>query len=503
MGLIVGIDLGTTYSAVARLDDVGRPLIVHNTQGENITASVVAFEGAHETTVGNRARRQLGTPNVWGRFKRHMGTSQVYATQWDEYSATKLSTIVLRKLKEETEKAVGQEIDSAVVTIPANFSNEAREATLAAAEAAGLPVKYIINEPTAAALYYAFAAGEDLAGTYAVFDLGGGTFDVTLIRVNGKSVDVLASEGVSLLGGDDFDVKLIELVRSKYEKATGGSLSDEDFGLNEAEDLKKDLTIKEAQKFRAKGSAGRADLEVTRGEFEEKISTHLAQIEMLCESVIQEADVSTSDIREVILAGGSTRMPSVRAAVRRVFGKDPVTFGNPDEVVALGAAVYAAYRVDPEKLNPIQKAAIANVKVAEITNKFFGTLIQSFNEAKQVMELRNTILIRKGARLPASVTETFFTVSEGQTAVNCVVTEASSPETDPRFAKVIWRGELGGLPPGRPESQPIDITFNYGLNQTMSCSFKDAGSGKVIEVQLSLAEAGASDDFDIEKFTVE
>jgi len=503
MGLIVGIDLGTTFSAVAKLDETGRPLIVHNTQGENITASVVAFESEQGTTVGSRARKQLDEPNVMGRFKREMGTDKAYKTTWASYTPTQLSAIVLRKLKDETERAAGQPIDAAVVTIPANFSNEAREATLAAANAAGLPVRYIINEPTAAALYYAFSAGEDLAGVYAVFDLGGGTFDVTIIKVNGKDIDVLASEGVSRLGGDDFDAKLIEIVRAKYSAATGGKLDVDDFGRNDAEDLKKELSAKEAHSFRVKGAAGRADLQVSRAEFEESISTQLAQIEMLCETAVQEANTATSDVRSIILAGGSTRMPSVRQAVKRVFGKEPVTFGNPDEVVALGAAIYAAYRVEPSKLNAVQKAAIASVKVGDIANKYFGTLIQSFNAAKQVHEMRNAILIRKGVKLPAEITETFFTVNDGQTAVNCVVTEASSPETDPRFARVIWSGELGGLPSGRDAGQPIEIKFSYGVNQTMSCSFKDAGTGKVTDVQLSMATAGADDGFDIEKFTVE
>jgi molecular chaperone DnaK len=503
VGLIVGIDLGTTFSAVARLDETGRPLIVHSTQGENITASVIAFESEQQTTIGTRARRMIDAPNVASRFKREMGTDKVYDTSWGAYTPTQLSAILLRKLKSETEKATRSTIDAAVVTIPANFSNEAREATLAAATAAGLPIQHMINEPTAAALYYAFSAGTDLAGVYAVFDLGGGTFDVTIIRVDGKNIEVLASEGVNRLGGDDFDVKLIELVRRKYSDATGGELDKEEFGRPQAEDLKKELSLKQSDNARARGTAGRKDIQVTRTEFEEAISTQLAQIELLCETAIEEADVAASDIREIILAGGSTRMPAVHQIVKRVFGREPITFGNPDEVVALGAAIYAAYRADTTKLNPVQRAAIANVKVAEITNKYFGTIVITHNQAKQSEELSNAVLIRKGAKLPASITETFFTTHEGQTAVNCTVTEASLPESDPRFARIIWKGELGGLPPGRPANQPIEITFSYDLNQIMTCSFKDAGTGRLTNVELSMLKASGEDGFDIERFTVE
>jgi molecular chaperone DnaK len=271
----------------------------------------------------------------------------------------------------------------------------------------------------------------------------------------------------------------------------------------EAEELKKDLSLKQIDRRRVNGTAGRQDVQITREEFEEAISTQLAQIELLCETAVQEANVSVTEIREVILAGGSTRMPAVQQIVKRVFGKEPIAFGNPDEVVALGAAIYAAYRADSTKLNPVQKAAIANVKVAEITNKYFGTIVLTHNQAKQSEELSNAVLIRKGARLPASATETFFTTHEGQTAVNCTVTEASLAESDPRFARVIWNGELGGLPAGRPAGQPIEVTFSYDLNQVMTCAFKDAGTGRLTNVELSMMKTSDEDGFDIERFTVE
>ena len=501
MGTIVGIDLGTTFSAVAQLDDVGRPVIVYNEDGLNITPSVLTFEGEAKIFVGESARKQLEEPNTVGRFKREMGTQQVYKTLGGEYTPRQLSTIVLKKLKEETEKKTGP-ISEAVVTIPANFSNEAREDTLAAAKAAGLNVKYIINEPTAAAMYFAQSSGKDLGGVYAVFDLGGGTFDVTIMRINGKDIDVLATEGVSKLGGDDFDKKIREIVAKKYEAEKGGTVTKDDFTLNDAEDIKKALSTKDDHRARTFGSAGRADVSVSRGEFEESISTHIAQIEMLCETAIEEAGISIGEIEEVILAGGSTRIPAVQKSVERVFGKKPISFGNPDEIVALGAAVYAALKADPGNLNPLQRNAVAGVKISEVASKYFGTISVGLNQAKQSEELQNSIVIEKGTKIPCSVTKTFYTISEGQTAVNCTVTEGNTPETDPRFVRVVWKGELGPLPSGRPENQPVEVTFAYTENQVMECSFLDVESGKRAMVELSQGSHGG-DQFDIEKFVVE
>ena len=501
MGTIVGIDLGTTFCAVAQLDEVGRPVIVHNSSGANITPSVLTFEGASKIYVGEEARKQLGERNTLGRFKREMGTQTVYTTDGGDYTPRQLSTFVLKKLKEETEKKTGP-ISEAVVTIPANFSNEAREDTLAAAKAAGLNVRYIINEPTAAAMYFAQTSGQELGGVYAVFDLGGGTFDITIMRIHGKDIDVLATEGVSRLGGDDFDEKIREIVSRKYAAEKGGTISPSDFTKNDAEDLKRDLSTRADRTARAYGSAGRADIPVFRAEFEESISTHIAQIEMLCEAAIEEADISISEIQEVILAGGSTRVPAVQQSVERVFGRKPITFGNPDEVVALGAAVYAALKAEAGNLNPLQKNAIAGVKLSEVTSKCYGTISVGFNEAKRSEELQNTVVIEKGTKIPCSITKTFYTAVEGQTEVACKVTECNTPETDPRFVRFIWEGELGPLPPNRAESKPVEVTFSYTVNQTMACSFLDVESGKTAKVELSQGAEQAS-KFDIEKFVVE
>ncbi len=502
MATLVGIDLGTTYSAVARLDESGRPVIVHNSEGANITPSVVACTGPGETLVGEEARRGLDLDgNTFGRFKREMGSDQVYESDWDKHTPTSLSALVLRKLKKESEASIGSILE-AVVTIPANFANEAREATLAAARDAGLNVKFIINEPTAAALYFAHHSGTQLAGTYAVYDLGGGTFDVTLVRVKGKDIEVLGTEGVSRLGGDDFDQKLQDLVVRKYGDQTGGALDKRDYGRNDAEEDKKSLSRRDKVVVRAAGSAGRANIEITRAEFEEAISALIAQTEMLCETVLTEAGVSPADISDVILAGGSTRLPAVRDSVERVFGKAPVSFGNPDEVVALGAALYAAIKTDTANLNAIQRREAEKVAVQEITSKYFGTISVGFNQSRNESELQNSVIIKKGEQIPCSVTEEFFTIGDGQTEVFCRVTEANSAETDPRFVKIIWEGNLN-LPPGRPAGQQIDVSFAYDDNQVMRCAFVDVATGKRSDVDLSMRKAGDDGDLDIDKFIVD
>ncbi len=502
MSSIVGIDLGTTYSAVARLDETGRPSIVHNSDGSNITPSVVSFTGPGSSDVGEEARKLLFLDsNTFGRFKREMGRETRYSSQWGEHSPSDLSALVLKKLRSETEKSAGS-IREAVITIPANFANEAREATMAAAKAAGLNVKYIINEPTAAALYFAHSKGEELGGIYAIYDLGGGTFDITIVSISGEDVEVLGTEGVSRLGGDDIDLKLQELVARKYKEETGAELDEGDYTRNDAEEDKKSLSRRDKVVTRVAGTAGRLNITIRREEFEEAISALVAQTEMLCETALDEAKVSAPDVREVILAGGSTRIPAIQKSVARTFGKEPSTFGNPDEVVALGAALYAAFKTDRENLNSVQQTSVAKIKVSEITSKYFGTLSIGYNTARDQQQLQNSILIKKGAQIPCSVTEPFYTVGDGQTSVRCAVTEANSPETDPRFVKVVWEGDLE-LPPGRPSGQEIQITYSYDANQTMRCSFKDKETGKVTEVDLSMGKDDAGEGLDIDRFIVE
>lgn len=493
----VGIDLGTTFSAVATIDETGRPVIVHNHEGANITPSVVWVREDGTVEVGEEARK------VWGvnpgqaaaRFKRDMGSSTSTTISGREYTPTQLSAHVLRRLVDDAKATIGTVAD-AVVTIPANFAHEAREATLEAARSAGLNIRYIINEPTAAALYYAFKSGEALHGHYAVYDLGGGTFDVSIIRVDGQEVDVVASNGVARLGGADFDLSLQRLVQDKYKAQCGRELAERAYSKNDAESDKRSLSRRD----RVAVQAGDHVIDVTRAEFEAAISTFVMQAEMLAEATLDEAELSVSQIRGVLLVGGSTRMPCIHQSVERVFKQKPVASANVDEVVALGAALYAAYKSDRTHLNALQSASVQKLKVSESTSKCFGTISVTEDKMRGVI-LRNSVLINKGERIPCAVTSTFYTVRDGQTSVDCQVTESTAPETDPNFVRVVWQGSLS-LPPNRPEGQAIEVRFAYDDNQTMKCSFKDVTTGRVTEVDLSFADQ-AADSQRTSKFLVE
>ena len=496
MSKFIGIDLGTTFSAVAQVDETGRATIIHNEDGINITPSVVSFEGA-TVPVGEEARKVLwADSNTIGRFKRDMGSDKTYALGGAERTPTFLSSLVLKKLKQFAENTIG-EIEQAVVTVPANFASEAREATLKAARDAGLIVEYIINEPTAAALYYAVQSDEDLNGKYAIYDLGGGTFDVSIVNIEGNNVEVLASDGVSQLGGDDFDQALFQLVQAKAKEKTGNDLSSDVFSKNDAEGVKITLSKREVAKVRIPGVA---NIEVTRAEFEEAISALVSQAEMLCDCCMEDAGLACEDINEVFLVGGSTRVPSVVESVTRVFKQQPKATANVDEVVALGAALYAQFKLSGTGSNDDKTT------ITERTGKAYGTFSNSFNNSRGRDEHVNTIVIRRGTIIPTSFTKSFYTMHHGQTGVDCSVNESPRNDTDPKWANTIWSGSLEDLPPERPEGCEIQVTFEYTENQTMKCTFLDVESGKTQEADISLNAANSDnsvnesnpDDFKIE-----
>jgi len=496
MSAFIGIDLGTTYSAVSYIDDTGRPKVVHNSEGSNVTPSCIDFSNG-KASVGEGARRSLGLSNsIAARFKRDMGTSKIYKIDGQEYTPTDCSAIVLKKILQDTENVIGK-VGEAVVTTPANFANEARNATLEAAKSAGLNVKHIVNEPTAAALYYAFQSGDDLHGHYAVYDLGGGTFDISIIKANGQDVEVITSDGVSRLGGDDFDIALQKIVQRKYKELTGEDLDEEDFTKTDAEEDKKSLSKRDSIKIRVM----RNNIEVTRDEFEQEISSLIAQTEMLCESVIDEAKLKPSDIQDVFLAGGSTRIPAVLESVKRAFKKDPVSSVNVDEVVTLGAALYAAFKGDKSKLSSVQKNSIEKIKVSDATTKCFGTIVLSQNQ-KGELEDRVSILINKNDKIPCSVTKSYYTTHDNQESVSFTITESVAAETDPRFVKILWEDNLS-LPPGRPEGQEIKVTYSYDDNQTINASFVDVSTGKEMKHSLASVDENSKVNNKIDKFIVE
>ena len=500
MGSFIGIDLGTTFSALARIDESGRSVIVHNSDGKNLTPSCVEILDSGTVEVGTANARQgyvgpISRPAA-GCFKRAMGTSKVYELAGQRFTPTDLSALVLKKLVNDALPTIG-DIEDVVVTVPANFPNDAREATLQAAKKAGLHIRYIINEPTAAALGYLDRENLNLQGIYAVYDLGGGTFDISIIRVEKHEVEVLCSNGVHKLGGMDFDKALRKIVAEKYKEIAKDELEPDDYTNLEAEDDKKSLSTRDKIATRANRKA----IDVTRQEFEEAISSFVTQAELLCESTIEEAGLKISDIREVLCAGGSTRVPMVRESIKRVFGRDPICSVNVDEVVALGAALYAAYKSDQSKLSDAQKERIGRLDVAECANKYYGTIALGRDMAGQPREV-NSILIEKNSKIPCSVTKSYSTAYENQTTVDCSVTECSDNETDLRFVKVRGGGHLD-LPPGRPAGQEIEVTFSYDANQIMWCYFIDVETQKECKVEIRLTNQEDPVETDINKFTVE
>lgn len=503
MGAIVGIDLGTTFSAISVLDETGRPVIVHNAEGQNVTPSsvteddgiiIVGTEAIKAWYTGLRKNKDFAAV----RFKRAMGTSQKFTIHGAEFTPTQLSGFVLKKLKEDAEKTIGP-IAQAVVTVPANFSNKAREATLAAAKMAGLNIDFIINEPTAAALYYAFKAGESFHGNYAVYDFGGGTFDISIIRVDGQDVEVLTSNGIHKLGGDDFDRIMQDLVAKKYQEIKGEELK-KPYELEKAEEEKKSLSTRKKCFIDLES----AEIVITREEFEEAISSLITQAEMVCESTLEEAGLQPSDIKKVLLAGGSTRIPLVRESVKRVFGQEPEYSINVDEVVSLGAALYAAYKCDQSKLSSAQRKSLEKIRVTERANKCYGTIVLHRDGQRQDDSLVNDVLIKKNTSIPFSVTRTYYTIADGQTAVDTTVTESTQEESDPRFVEKVWNDKLD-LPPGRPAGQEVQVTYTYDANQTMIGTFLDVASGrkKTAKVKVAVLEQTGEEDASIDKFIVE
>ena len=503
---IIGIDLGTTNSLAAQLDNVGRPRIVHNSEGANLTPSVVQFLSRSKVIVGEFAKKELGLEkNVFSEFKRDMGTSVTYSCGSEALTPVDLSCFVLQKIKQDCEAAVGL-VDTVVITVPANFRNEAREATLSAAIAAGFKTDMLLNEPTAAALYYANQAGKKLNGIYVVYDLGGGTLDVSIIKAQGDDVEVLASDGLQKLGGKDFDQKIIDLVAKKFKAELGKEFNTENFNFtkNDAEEKKKELSTREETKVRVTGQGILpTTLIITRKEFEESISGYIAQTEMLCESVMLEANISLSDVDDVFLAGGSSRIPLVKKTLAKLFGKEPVVSGNPDEAIALGAAIYAGYKTDKSRLNPLQRDAVSEMRFQEVSPAFFGTLVRCTEQnARGSFALKNTIIISKNQKIPCSVVENFYTINDNQTTVDCTITQSPNNESDPRFVRKSWDGELA-LPPNRPSGQEIQVTYSYLENGTMHAEFVDVQSKKSAQVDIASQSIGGGATININDFIVE
>ena len=357
----IGIDLGTTYSAISTIDENGIPKMINNSEGQNITPSCIWIKDDKQYFVGEEARKELGiNKNVIARFKRDMGTKEKYTVNGQDFTPTDCSALVLKKLFQDAQKEVG-DIGETVVTIPANYTNEARVATLTAAKQAGLNVQNLIEEPSAAALYYAFKGQIELNGYYAIFSLSHNSFDISLIKANQQNINALASEGVQKLGGGDFDIILQKIIKKKFKDEHNEAVNEKDYTKTDAEEDKKSLTKREAIYVRI----NKKRVSVTRAEFEKKISSLIIQTEMLCENILSDQNLTTEDIQAVLMVGGNTKIPLVQKAVERIFKQKPTQSVNVDEVIVLGASLYAAFKGDQSKPLLQQKSANKILKQSE------------------------------------------------------------------------------------------------------------------------------------------
>ncbi len=500
--LVIGIDLGTTYSGAAYIDESGFPCMIPNNRGKNITPSVVHIDKGN-AKVGESAKNLLFSKpeNTIDEVKRVIGDNSVkYKVDSDTHTPTSISALILSHIKGYVEEHCKQEVSSAVISVPANFGNDQREETMQAAQMAGLSVEFIINEPTAAALAYAKLSKIKNSGLYAIYDLGGGTFDCTIANINGDEVDIVTSQGVSKLGGKDFDEQLLEIVKKKYKKITKKELPATKYNMNSAEKDKIELSYQDDIMI----FIDEASIEVSRKEFELSIKNLVQQSMMAVEAAFDSTEYTVDDLQGVILAGGSTRIPYVQSELKNLVKLNPEIHDNPDETIALGAAIYATKK-HADNLNPNQRAAVQDLDLEEVANKYYGTFaFDQFSGNGKV----NSILIEKDTKIPCTVTRKYQTLLDGQDSINCEITECSVYESSPEFVYVQWEGTLD-LPPGRPAGMPINVTYSYNSNQTMDCEFHDLDSGRKLSQVLQMSASrkenkGNSDEVDdIEKFIID
>jgi molecular chaperone DnaK len=453
---------------------------------------VVAFDGT-SVLVGESAKEFLflnPESPAFEKWKLQMQEDQPITKGGISKTPVELSALILKELVSAAEQKTGQKVESAVITIPAKFEEEARRNTIAAGEAIGLKIKDIINEPTAALLYYSLS--HKIVGKVIVFDFGGGTLDVTAAEVNGQDIRVICSNGDNV-GGQNFDDVMNSIVISAFESESKETFNKDTHTLGATpETYKKRLSAKpEVQAQVTGGKGGRTVVTSTRESFEKATGMLLAKAAMLLDNTLDEAGLTIKDVSDVYLVGGSTRMPMVVALLTEYFKKPPVALVNPDEAVALGAALYAGLKAAPALLNPAQRAAVQQVQLQEVANHYYGTLsIAELSGGQKTLRVSN--VIAKNTPIPHTAEETYYTMSEGQKYVHARVTQSSTDEDDPDFVRIIWEGQLGPFPEGRPAEQPILVRYSYDANQVMHCTFTDVGTGISKEVDLSFADSKAA-----------
>jgi molecular chaperone DnaK len=494
----VGIDLGTTFSALAVLNSIGKPEIVPNAEGERITPSAVYFDekDSQIIRVGVEAlnSRYLAPERAVRWIKRHMGeTSWRKKIDKRDWNAVELSSLILKKLKQDA-SAVHGDIKDVVISVPAHFDESRRKATMDAGALAGLNVIGIVNEPVAAALHY--ATTRNISGRVLVYDLGGGTFDVTIIQVKNQQIDIVCSQGDHQLGGMDFDRKILEMFERAYKEKFKQDLitSEEERAKyeDEAEDVKKTLSRRTSAGKVLYGKAGSMKIELTREMFEDAISSLIARTEMLLEVALDEAGLVPSGIDSVLLVGGSTRIPLVQERLTRMFGFTPEVAVNVDEAVALGAAVHAGLtmlRDNPKNLPAGMAAGLGEIKLKDVCNHSYGTLCARRDKERDTQYIENYIILKKNTPLPCDITQTFYTVADDQKELQVTITQGE--DTCPDYVNKIAI-EKFELPDGRKAGCPVKVTYSYDLNQRMHCKFEDVQSGRILEVDFAMEDDAAA-----------
>ncbi|MCJ8006885.1 molecular chaperone DnaK [Lederbergia wuyishanensis] len=483
MSKIIGIDLGTTNSCVAVLEG-GEPKVIPNPEGNRTTPSVIAFKNG-ERQVGEVAKRQAITnPNTVMSIKRHMGTQYKQEIEGKEYTPQELSAAILQYLKSYAEDYLGEKVEKAVITVPAYFNDAERQATKDAGTIAGLEVERIINEPTAAALAYGLDKTDE-DQTILVYDLGGGTFDVSIMELGDGVFEVLATAGDNRLGGDDFDEVIIDYLVQEFRKENGIDLSKDKMALQRlkdaAEKAKKDLSgVTSTQislPFITAGEAGplHMELTLTRAKFDE-ITSHLVERTMgPTRQALKDAGKSPSEIDKVILVGGSTRIPAVQEAIRKETGKDPHRGVNPDEVVAMGAAIQGG----------VLTGDVKDVVLLDVTPLSLGI---------ETMGGVFTKLIDRNTTIPTSKAQVFSTAADNQTAVDIHVLQGERPMAADN--KTLGRFQLSDIPPAPRGIPQIEVKFDIDKNGIVNVSAKDLGTGKEQNITIKSSSGLSEEEVD-------
>lgn len=488
--MVLGIDLGTTFSVVSTYGSDSNCKIVPNADGDPLTPSVVNLRDEKKPVVGRAAVNQAAfVPEYTASlFKRVMGKNDgqgqpipafVHPDSGKAYPPEGLSSVLIRYLVESAESALGVEVIGVVISVPAYFDDAARVATHRAGELAGVNVLRIINEPTAAGL--AFGLGGDEEGVFAIFDLGGGTFDITILQIHGDDYDVLATDGDRDCGGSDIDNLIVERAVEAFKAEHGIEITPESDLvtwreiLEKSENAKKTLSQSETASFVISAEGKRLIFDLSRPDFDAAIAAIVDKTKTITERTLEAAKLTVKDIKDAVLVGGSTRIPAIREMLTTLFGKEPRTDANPDEAVAMGAAIFAARIAGDSDLAVVdsegKKVLPPPVKVTDVTSHPLGCLAL-FNGVE-----RNNVMIPANTPLPAEKTDIFALPRADQTEARVVITRGAD-QADPADCTTYGEAVLAGLPPRSPDLQSIEVTYGFTVEGTLTVTITDTISGK-------------------------